>query len=41
MVLLYSPGLSTGRSAIGTSGGQYGPLKHQYKTGDDRMESGC
>jgi hypothetical protein len=37
-VLLYSPGLSTGRSLIGTSGGQCGQLKHQYKGGDDRME---
>jgi hypothetical protein len=37
-VLLYSPGLSTGRSLIGTSGGQCGQLKHQYKAGDDRME---
>jgi excisionase family DNA binding protein len=37
-VLLYSPGVSTGRSLIGTSGGQCGQLKHQYKAGDDRME---
>jgi excisionase family DNA binding protein len=37
-VLLYRPGLSTGRSLIGTSGGQCGQLKHQYKAGDDRME---
>jgi hypothetical protein len=37
-VLLYSPGLSTGRSLIGTSRGQCGQLKHQYKAGDDRME---
>jgi excisionase family DNA binding protein len=37
-VLLYSPGLSTGRSLIGTSRGRCGQLKHQYKTGDDRME---
>jgi excisionase family DNA binding protein len=37
-VLLYSPGLSTGQSLIGTSGGQRGQLKHQYKAGDDRME---
>jgi excisionase family DNA binding protein len=37
-VLLYSPGLSTGRSLIGPSGGQCGQLKHQYKAGDDRME---
>ena len=37
-VLLHSPGLSTGRSLIGTSGGQCGQLKHQYKAGDDRME---
>ena len=32
------PGLSTGRSLIGTSRGQCGQLKHQYKAGDDRME---
>jgi excisionase family DNA binding protein len=31
-------GLSTGRSLIGTSGGQCGQLKHQYEAGDDRME---
>jgi excisionase family DNA binding protein len=37
-VLLYSPGLSTGRNPIGTSGGQCGQLKHQYRAGDDRME---
>ena len=37
-MLLYSPGLSTGRSLIGTSRGQCGQLKHQYKAGDDRME---
>jgi excisionase family DNA binding protein len=37
-VLLYRPGLSTGRSLIGTSGGQCGQLKHQYKAGDNRME---
>ncbi len=37
-MLLYSPGLSTGRSLIGTSGGQCGQLKHQYKAGDNRME---
>ena len=37
-MLLYSPGLSTGRSLTGTSGGQCGQLKHQYKAGDDRME---
>jgi excisionase family DNA binding protein len=37
-VLLYSPWLSTGRRLIGTSGGQCGQLKHQYKAGDDRME---
>ena len=37
-VLLYSPGLSTGRSLIGASRGRCGQLKHQYKTGDDRME---
>lgn len=37
-MLLYSPGLSTGRSLIGTSSGQCGQLKHQYKAGDDRME---
>ena len=37
-MLLYSPGLSTGRSLIGTSGGQCGQLKHQCKAGDDRME---
>jgi excisionase family DNA binding protein len=37
-VLLYSPVLSTGRSLIGTSRGQCGQLKHQYKAGDDRME---
>jgi excisionase family DNA binding protein len=37
-VLLYSPELSTGRSLIGTSSGQCGQLKHQYKAGDDRME---
>jgi excisionase family DNA binding protein len=37
-VLLYSPGLSTGRNLIGASGGQCGQLKHQYKAGDDRME---
>jgi excisionase family DNA binding protein len=37
-VLLYRPGLSTGRSLIGTSRGQCGQLKHQYKAGDDRME---
>jgi hypothetical protein len=33
-VLLYSPGLSTGRSLNGTSGGQCGQLKHEYKAGD-------
>jgi hypothetical protein len=37
-VLLYSPGLSTGPEISGTSGGQCGQLKHQYKAGDDRME---
>ena len=37
-MLLYSPGLSTGRSLIGTSRGQCGQLKHQYKAGDNRME---
>jgi excisionase family DNA binding protein len=37
-VLVYSPGLSTGRSLIGTSGGQCGQLKHQYQAGDDRMD---
>jgi len=37
-VLLYSPGLSTCRSLIGTSGGQCGQLKHRSKAGDDRME---
>ena len=37
-MLLYSPGLSTGRSPIGPSRGQCGQLKHQYKAGDDRME---
>jgi integrase len=38
-VLLYSPGLSTGRSLIGPSRGRCGQLKHQYKTGDDRSAS--
>jgi excisionase family DNA binding protein len=33
-----SPGLSTGRSLIGTSGGQCGQLKRQNKAGDDRMK---
>ena len=37
-VLLYSPGLSTGRSLTGTSGGQCGQLKHQYNAGDALME---
>jgi excisionase family DNA binding protein len=37
-VLHYSRGSSTGRSLIGTSGGQCGQLKHQYKAGDDRMK---
>jgi excisionase family DNA binding protein len=37
-VLHFSRGLSTGRSLTGTSGGQCGQLKHQYKAGDDRME---
>ena len=37
-MLLDSPGLSTGRGLIGTSGGQCGQLKHQYKAGDNRME---
>jgi excisionase family DNA binding protein len=32
------PGLSTGRSPIGITGGQCGQLKHQYQAGDDRME---
>jgi hypothetical protein len=30
-------GLSTGRGLIGTSGGQCGQLKHEYKAGDARM----
>ena len=38
MVLLYSRGLSTCRSLVGTSRGRCGQLKHQYKAGDDRME---
>ena len=37
-MLLYSPGLSTRRSLNGTSGGQCGQLRHQYKAGDDRTE---
>ena len=28
------PGVSTGRSLNGTSGGQCGQLKHEYKAGD-------
>ena len=37
-MLVYSPGLSTGRGPIGTSSRQCGQLKHQYKAGDNRME---
>ena len=38
-LLLYSPGDQQVESSTGTSGGQCGQLKHQYKAGDDRMES--
>jgi hypothetical protein len=38
-VLLHSPGYQQVESSTGTSAGQRGQLKHQYKAGDDdRME---
>ena len=37
-MLLHSPGYQQVESSTGTSGGQCGQLKHQYKAGDDRME---
>jgi hypothetical protein len=37
-LLLYSPGYQQVESSTGTSGGQCGQLRHQYKAGDDRME---
>jgi hypothetical protein len=37
-VLLHSPGYQQVESSTGTSAGQCGQLKHQYKAGDDRME---
>jgi hypothetical protein len=37
-VLLHSPGYQQVESSTGTSGGQCGQLKHQYKAGDDPME---
>ena len=38
-VLFQSPGYQQVESSIGTSGGQCGQLKHQYKAGEDRMEN--
>ena len=37
-VLFHSPGYQQVESSTGTSVGQCGQLKHQYKAGDDRME---
>jgi hypothetical protein len=35
---VHSPGYQQVESSTGTSVGQCGQLKHQYKAGDDRME---
>jgi hypothetical protein len=40
-MLLHSPGYQQVESSTGTSGGQCGQLKHQYKAGGDRWKGCC